>query len=110
MKKNQEPPKISGKLDNITIGEKEPAKFVIKLGSGNPKPTCKWFKEEKEINTSAADLYEVKETENTYSFIIKSAKTTDAGWFNAKLTNEAGSVNSNKSTLTVKCKWDFIEK
>lgn len=86
--------------------ENEPAKFTIKLSSGNPRPTCKWFKEEKEINISESnDSYEaIEETDNTYSFIIKSTKTTDTGRFIAKLTNEAGSVNSNKATLTVKSK------
>ena len=99
-----EDPKILGKLDNVTVGENNEAKFTVKLAKGKPKPTCKWFREEKEIDFSKSESYEATETDNTYSLTIKSAQIPDAGWFNAKLTNEAGSVNSNKASLTVKCK------
>ena len=99
-----EDPKILGKLDNVTVGENNEAKFAVKLAKGKPKPTCKWFREEKEIDFSKSESYEATETDNTYSLTIKSAQIPDAGWFNAKLTNEAGSVNSNKASLTVKCK------
>lgn len=101
-----EAPKISGKIDNVTVGENSEAKFTVKLGQGKPKPTCKWFREEKEIDlVASAEFYEVAETDNTYTLILKKARIEDAGWFNAKLTNEAGSVNSNKSSLTVRCKY-----
>jgi len=97
-----EPPKVSGKLDNSTVCENEQAKFTVKIGGGKPKPSVKWFKEDQEINTSLVDLYEINETENSNTLIIKSVKPENAGHYYAKLVNETGSVNSNKAQLTVK--------
>lgn len=98
-----EPPKVHGKVDNATVCEKEQAKFTVKIGGGKPKPTVKWFREDQEVDTSNADLYEINEVENTNTLIIKSAKPENAGHYLAKLINETGSVNSNKATLVVKC-------
>ena len=95
-----ETPKISGKLENVTVNQGEDARFVLKLAGGKPKPTIKWFKEEEEI--VANETYELVEVEDTYQLVIKAAKPEYAGNFYAKLTNEAGQVNSNKAQLIVK--------
>jgi hypothetical protein len=87
--------------NNLTIGEGDPAKFTVKF-SGRPKPAVKWFGEEKEIDFSLTDIYELVETDASSTLIIKSAKLKDAGSYFAKLTSEAGSVNSNRCQFTVK--------
>ena len=53
-----EVPKISGKLENVTVNEGQEAKFVVKIAGGKPKPKIKWFKEEEEIITTI-ETYEV---------------------------------------------------
>lgn len=95
-----EMPKISGKLENVTVAEGQEAKFVVKLAGGKPKPTVKWFKEEEEI-TTIVETYEVVETEDTITLIIKSAKPENAGNYFAQLLNEAGTISTNKAQLIV---------
>jgi hypothetical protein len=97
-----EPPKVLNKLDNQTVNETEPASFTVKF-NGKPKPQVKWFKDDKEIGEPSIDVYEIVETEDSVTLVIKSTKPEDAGNYSAQLTNEAGQVVSNKAQLTVKC-------
>lgn len=97
----QEIPKISGKLENVTVSEGQEAKFVVKIAGGKPKPTIKWFKEEEEITTTITEIYEVVEIEDTITLIIKSAKPEHAGNYFAQLINEAGTISTNKAQLIV---------
>ena len=94
-------PKISGKLENVTVAEGQEAKFVVKIAGGKPKPTIKWFKEEEEIITTTVETYEVVEIEDTVTLIIKSAKPENAGNYYAQLLNEAGTISTNKAQLIV---------
>jgi len=94
-----ETPKISGKLENVTVSEGQEAKFVIKIAGGKPKPAVKWFKEEEEIVIT--EIYEIVEIEDTVTLVIKSAKPEHSGNYFAQLINEAGQINSNKASLTV---------
>lgn len=96
-----ETPKVSGKLENVTVAEGQEAKFVVKIAGGKPKPTIKWFKEEEEIITTTVETYEVVETEDTVTLIIKSAKPDNAGNYFAQLINEAGTISTNKALLVV---------
>lgn len=96
----KETPKISGKLENVTVAEGQEAKFVVKIAGGKPKPTIKWFKEEEEITTTV-ETYEVVEIEDTITLIIKSAKPENAGNYFAQLINEAGTISTNKAQLIV---------
>ncbi len=96
-----ETPKISGKLENVTVTEGQEAKFTIKISGGKPKPSVKWFKEEEEIIVETTEMYEIVEFEDTVTLIIKSAKPEHAGNYYAQLVNEAGQLNTNKASLTV---------
>ena len=93
-------PKVSGKLENVTVNEGQEAKLVVKIAGGKPRPTVKWFKEEEEI-VITVETYEVVETEDTVTLIIKSAKPEHSGNYYAQLANEAGQVSTNKALLTV---------
>lgn len=95
-----ETPKVSGKLENVTVSEGQEAKFVVKVSGGKPKPTVKWFKEEEEIVTTV-ETYEVVEIEDTITLIIKGAKPENAGNYFAQLLNEAGTISTNKAQLIV---------
>jgi hypothetical protein len=97
----KEIPKISGKLENVTVNEGQEAKFVIKITGGKPKPTVKWFKEEEEIIVETVELYEVIESEDTITLIVKSVKPENAGNYYAQISNEAGQINTNKAQLIV---------
>ena len=96
-------PKINGKLENVTANEGSEARFTIKIGGGKPRPTVIWFKEDQEITIS--EEYEVEETEDTVTLIIKCARLPNMGSYHAQLTNEAGQVTSNKAQLTVNSKY-----
>lgn len=97
---SKETPKISGKLENVTVAEGQEAKFVVKIAGGKPKPAIKWFREEEEITTTV-ETYEVVEIEDTVTLIIKSAKPENAGNYFAQLINEAGTISTNKAQLIV---------
>lgn len=103
-----ETPKISGKLENVTVAEGQEAKFVVKIAGGKPKPTIKWFKEEEEITTTV-EIYEVVEIEDTVTLIIKSAKPENAGNYYAQLLNEAGTISTNKAQLIVNSTFFFLD-
>lgn len=81
------------------MNEGQPAKFTVSF-SGKPKPSVKWFKEEEEIEI-VEETYEIIETEETNTLIIKSARPENVGNYYAKLENEAGEVVTNKAQLTV---------
>lgn len=98
-------PRILNKLDNLTVNEGEPAKFVVKF-SGKPKPSIKWFKDDVEIQIDESiEIQEVAEDE--ISFTIKSCKAENLGNYYAKAVNEFGEIASNKATLTINSK-DFL--
>lgn len=96
-----ETPKIGGKLENVTVSEGEEARFVIKLTGGKPKPKVKWFYEEEEIITETTELYEVIESEDIITLIVKNVKPTNSGNYYAQLVNDAGQLSSNKAQLIV---------
>ena len=103
-----ETPKMSGKLENVTVSENQEAKFSIKISGGKPKPKVKWFREEEEILTETTEVYEITEVEDTITLIIKSAKPEHSGNYYAQLFNEAGVLNSKKTQLIVNSKLFFI--
>lgn len=80
----------------------------MKIAGGKPKPTIKWFKEEEEIITTTVEIYEVVETEDTVTLIIKSAKPEHAGNYYAQLINEAGTISTNKALLVVNSAYFFL--
>ena len=67
------------------------------------KISLKKFKDEEEIviTTETEESYEIIESEDTVTLILKSAKPEQSGNYFAQLTNEAGQANSNKAVLTV---------
>jgi hypothetical protein len=101
-----EPPKALNKLENLTVVEGETAKFTVKF-SGKPKPTVKWFMDEEEIIIT--ENYEIAETEDEQTLVIKSAKPKNAAIYYAKLSNEAGDVDTNKAKLNVNCGPVFVK-
>lgn len=91
-------PKIVGKLDNATVNEGQEVRFTVKF-SGKPRPIVKWFREEEEIIIT--EEYEIIETEDSVTLIIKSAKPAHAGNYSAQLTNLVGTATTNKALLTL---------
>lgn len=93
-------PKLTNKLDNITVNEGEQAKFTVKI-TGKPKPSVKWYKDEVELELN--DTVEIIETEeNEVTLLIKSCKSPEnSGNYSAKIYNDFGEVNSNKAALTI---------
>ena len=93
-------PKLNSKLENITVNEGEPAKFILKI-SGKPRPTVKWFKDDVEL--TADELIEMADvSEEEVSLTIKACKSPEhMGNYSAKISNEFGEAVTNKAVLTV---------
>ena len=68
---------------------------------GKPKPTIRWFKEDFELDQDNIELYELVESEESVTFIIKKVKKEDTGNYHAKIVNETGATKTNNSQLTV---------
>lgn len=97
---NLESPKVVSKFENVTVTEGNDANFVIRF-TGKPKPLVKWFREEIEIITTSSEYYELVESEESITFIIKRVKADYSGSFFAEITNEVGTVKTNKIQLIV---------
>jgi hypothetical protein len=63
----------------------------------------KWFYEEEEIVTETTEFYEVIETDDIITLIVKNVKPENAGNYFASVYNDVGKILSNKAQLIVKC-------
>ena len=61
----------------------------------------KWFYEEEEIVTETTEFYEVIETDDIITLIVKNVKPMNSGNYHALLVNDAGQLSTNKAQLTV---------
>lgn len=82
------------------MAEGTDATFSLKVG-GKPKPEAKWFIQDQEI--TASDVYEMTSVEDSLSLTIKSTRPEHSGQYSAEVFNPAGSVSTNKASLTVEC-------
>ena len=57
--------------------------------------------EEEEIVTETTELYEVIETDDIITLIVKNVKPINSGNYYALLVNDAGQLSTNKAQLTV---------
>ena len=97
-------PPEAGKIINVTAVEGTDALFNIKLTAGKPKPLVKWFISEEEIIILNIGQYIVTEEDESFTLTIKSVNILNSGSYYAQLINEAGTVSSNKATLTINSK------
>jgi hypothetical protein len=82
-------PVITTQPQNVTVAANNGVQFSVAAG-GVPEPTYQWY-----FNGAAVS----GATGGTLSFA--NARSTDAGDYTVVVTNELGSVTSNKATLTV---------
>ena len=68
---------------------------------GKPKPTIKWYKEDKHLDIEKNEQYEIVEAEETVSLIIKNCKYENSGNYYARIENETGAVKTNTAQLTI---------
>lgn len=94
-----EAPKILNKLDNQTVDENNEVLFKINF-TGIPKPSVKWFKDNIEIQPN--NVIEIKESDDESILILKSCYSKEhSGSYFVKLSNDFGTVESNKALLTI---------
>lgn len=91
----------------MCVDEGSDAKFIMRV-VGKPKPTIRWFKEEVEIDANNIDLYEIVESDESVTFIIKKVKIENSGNYHAKIVNETGATKTNNSQLAVNYAPRFI--
>jgi hypothetical protein len=68
---------------------------------GKPKPTIKWYKEDKHLDVGKNEQYEIVEAEETVSLIIKNCKSDNSGNYYARIENESGAIKTNTAQLTI---------
>lgn len=101
-------PKITGKVENVTVNEGEEASFSCQFIS-NPLPeSVQWLRDDREeVAVSETTLIETSETSTT--MILKDTKLADNNTsFSVKPRNEMGEANSNKAKLMVSSGPAFI--
>ena len=81
-------------------------------GTGNPHPTCQWFKNNVEITPGSDERIQFKEDKATdeYFLIIKNATPDDMAEYQAQLTNVGGLIKSKKTKVTIQKQPTFVKK
>lgn len=104
-------PTITRDLNATYAGIKNEEIILSIAGTGNPHPTCQWFKNNTELTATSDEHLEFREdkTTNEYFLIIKNANQNDIGEYQSQLTNAAGVVKSKKSKVTVQKQPVFIK-
>ncbi|CAM4905811.1 unnamed protein product [Rotaria socialis] len=105
-------PSLTRDLNGNYTGTKGEDLILSIAGTGNPHPTCQWFKNNTEITVATDTRIEFKEdkTTNEYFLIIKNANPDDMGEYQAQLTNAAGLIKTKKSKVTIQKQPTFIKK
>jgi hypothetical protein len=105
-------PTITRDLDTTYTGTKGTDLILSIAGTGNPHPTCQWFKNNIELTPATDERIQFKEdkTTNEYILIIKNANQDDIGEYQAQLTNVAGLIKSKKSKINIQKQPTFIKK
>ena len=105
-------PTITRDLNPTYTGIKGEDLILSISGTGNPYPTCQWFKNNTELTSTTDERIQFKEdkTTNEYFLIIKNANQDDMGEYQSQLTNAAGLIKSKKSKITIQKQPTFIKK
>ncbi|CAF5155312.1 unnamed protein product, partial [Rotaria magnacalcarata] len=105
-------PSLTRDLNGTYTGTKGEDLILSIAGTGNPHPTCQWFKNNTELTVATDTRIEFKEdkTTNEYFLIIKNANPDDMGEYQAQLTNAAGLIKTKKSKVTIQKQPTFIKK
>ena len=92
-------------MENVIASEGQETRFILKTSGGKPKPSVQWFKDEIEILITSEGIFETIETEETLELVIKIVSTEHAGGYHVELSNDAGTISSNKATLIINSKF-----
>ncbi len=77
---------------------------------GKPKPTIKWYKEDKQLDIVKNEQYEIVEAEEAVSLIIKNCKSDNSGNYYARIENETGAIKTNTAQLTINSMLKYVKK
>lgn len=105
-------PTITRDLEPTYLGTKGEDFILSIAGTGNPSPTCQWFKNNTELTPTADQRIQFKDDQTTkeYFLIIKNASQDEIGEYQAQLTNAAGLIKSKKTKVTIQKQPTFIRK
>ncbi|CAF3835512.1 unnamed protein product, partial [Rotaria magnacalcarata] len=105
-------PTLTRDLNPTYVGVKNEDLILSIAGTGNPYPTCQWFKNNTELTQSSDEHIEFKEdkTTNEFFIIIKNTNQHDTAEYQAQLTNAAGLIKSKKSKISIQKQPVFVRK
>jgi len=105
-------PTITRDLNAAYTGIKGEDLILSIAGTGNPRPTCQWFKNNVELTPGSDDRIQFKEdkTTNEYFLIIKNATPDDMAEYQGQLTNVGGLIKSKKAKVTIQKQPTFVKK
>jgi hypothetical protein len=105
-------PIITRDLNPTYIGIKGEELILSISGTGNPYPTCQWFKNNTGLTSTTDGHIQFKEDKatNEYFLIIKNANQDDMGEYQSQLINAAGFIKSKKTKITIQKQPTFIQK
>ncbi|CAF4411465.1 unnamed protein product, partial [Rotaria socialis] len=105
-------PTLTRDLNPTYVGVKNEDLILSIAGTGNPYPTCQWFKNNTELTQSSDERIEFKEdkTTNEFFIIIKNTNQHDIAEYQAQLTNAAGLIKSKKSKISIQKQPVFVRK
>ena len=105
-------PTITRDLNPTYMGTKGEDFILSIAGTGNPYPTCQWFKNNTELTATSDQRIQFKDdkTTNEFFLIIQNASQDEIGEYQAQLTNAAGLIKSKKTKVTIQKQPTFIRK
>ncbi|XP_065300526.1 obscurin isoform X6 [Dermacentor albipictus] len=101
-------PKIVKGLDDIDVEVGQSATFSVKVVNAKDSKV-KWLKDDCEVTIDNKNVYAKEEADATFTLVIKSVTTEDAGKYTFKIKNELGE-DSSTGLLSTQKKPEFKKK
>lgn len=95
-------PVFKSKFESVEVLEGQKAELVVKV-AGNPKPSVKFYKDEKVVKDDGKRIRIVEESDGQFKLVIKESDSSDSGKYKVVANNEWGE-DSSEAELTIKRK------
>ncbi|EYB87861.1 hypothetical protein Y032_0256g374 [Ancylostoma ceylanicum] len=92
-------PEFTEVLRPVEVREKETVNLTVTV-TGQPQPQVAWFKDNVAVNVDNVHILTKDDGSGHFTLTIKEARSTDAGVYSARATNESGEARTD-ATVTV---------
>ncbi|RCN47218.1 immunoglobulin I-set domain protein [Ancylostoma caninum] len=91
-------PEFTEMLRPVEVREKETINLTVTV-TGQPQPQVAWFKDDKPVEIDNVHILKKDDGSGHFTLTIKEARSTDAGVYSARATNESGEARSDATVV-----------